>query len=148
MRAVIQRVKEASVTIEGKIHSSISNGLLILLGVSEDDTEEDLNYIAEKAVNLRIFEDTEKKMNFSCIDVKGEILVVSQFTLLAETRKGRRPSFVKAAKPDKAIPLYEKFIKKIESYGITVKSGIFGAMMDVKLLNYGPVTIIIDSVEK
>lgn len=148
MRAVIQRVKEASVTIEGKIHSSISNGLLILLGVSEEDTEEDLNYIAEKAVNLRIFEDTEKKMNFSCIDVKGEILVVSQFTLLAETRKGRRPSFVKAAKPDKAIPLYEKFIKKIESYGITVKSGIFGAMMDVKLLNYGPVTIIIDSVEK
>ena len=147
MRAVIQRVKEAFVTIEGKLHSSIQNGLLILLGVSEDDTDEDLNYIAEKCANLRIFEDADGKMNLSCLDIKGEILVVSQFTLFADTRKGRRPSFVKAAKPEKAIPLYETFMSRMQSFGVTVKSGVFGAMMDIKLINEGPVTIIIDSRE-
>lgn len=148
MRVVMQRVSEAVVAIEGKLHSSIQSGLLILLGVSEDDTDEDLNYTAEKCANLRIFEDAGGKMNLSCLDINGEILVVSQFTLFADTRKGRRPSFIKAAKPEKAIPFYEKFISKMESFGFTVKSGVFGAMMNVKLINAGPVTIIIDSSEK
>ena len=148
MRAVIQRVNEASVEIEGKLYSSCKKGLLILLGVGEDDTDEDLNYIAEKCANLRIFEDEKRKMNLSVLDVKGDILVVSQFTLFADTRKGRRPSFIKAAKPHKAIPLYEKFVSKMESFGLAVKSGVFGAMMDIKLINAGPVTIMIDSAEK
>ncbi|MBI5374144.1 MAG: D-tyrosyl-tRNA(Tyr) deacylase [Candidatus Schekmanbacteria bacterium] len=148
MKAVIQRVSNAKVEVDGKLCSSIGQGLLVLLGVSEDDNEDNADYVAEKTANLRIFEDSDGKMNLSCIDISGEVLVVSQFTLLGDTRKGRRPSFVKAAKPEKAIPLYEMFVKKISTYGIPVKTGIFGAMMDVELINAGPVTIIIDSSEK
>ncbi len=146
MRVLIQRVKSASVTIEGKVFSEINQGLLILLGVEAADTQEDINWLSGKIARLRIFTDANGAMNDSVQDVQGECLVVSQFTLHASTKKGNRPSFIKAAKPDIANSLYEKFILQLknDTNGV-VKSGSFGAMMDVALINDGPVTIWIDS---
>jgi D-tyrosyl-tRNA(Tyr) deacylase len=145
MKAVIQRVKEASVEVEGQIVGSIDSGLLVLLGVSGGDKEDDADYLAEKIPQLRIFSDAEDKMNLSLIDVDGQILAISQFTLYGNTRKGRRPSFIEAAPPDLANILYEYFIRKIGEQGIVVEKGIFGAMMLVKIFNDGPVTILLDS---
>ncbi len=149
MRAVIQRVSRASVAVEGKVISSIDKGLLILLGVENIDNQEDIDWLSRKIINLRIFNDVEGVMNKSLLDVNGNVIVVSQFTLHAATKKGNRPSYIKAAKPDIAIPLYEQFIKKLEeTIGKTVGTGIFGADMKVDLLNDGPVTIIIDTQRK
>ena len=149
MLAVIQRVSEASVAIEGKITSSISNGYLILLGITHHDTDEDIDWLCKKIVSMRIFGDAEGKMNLSIKEVEGEILLVSQFTLHASTKKGNRPSFIDAARPEVAIPLYEKFILKTETeLGKPVSTGVFGADMKVALINDGPVTIIIDSKDR
>jgi len=146
MRVVIQRVAKASVTIEGEKVASIKNGLLILLGIVNEDTQEDINWLSNKIANLRIFNDEAGVMNTSLLQTKGEAIVVSQFTLHASTKKGNRPSYIKAAKPDIAIPLYENFIKSFENtIGKRVQTGEFGADMKVELLNDGPVTIIIDS---
>ena len=146
MRVVIQRVEKASVTIERKIKSKIGNGLLVLLGIINEDTEEDVQWICNKLCNLRIFDDENGVMNLSIKDIKGDFLVVSQFTLHASTKKGNRPSYIKAAKPEFAIPMYNVFIKKLEELsGTSIKTGEFGANMQVDLLNDGPVTIIIDS---
>lgn len=144
MKALIQRVKQASVTIEGEIYSQIGAGMLILLGVEKTDESENAQKLAEKLVNLRIFEDENEKMNKSLIDVGGEILVVSQFTLMADCKKGTRPSFDKAAPPEKANELYEDFVKIISQFNLTVKTGKFQAMMDVSLVNDGPVTLLIE----
>lgn len=144
MRVVIQRVQNASVNIENKIKSKIGQGLLVLAGFENEDTVEDITWICNKLVNLRIFNDEEGKMNLSVSDVKGSVLLVSQFTLFASTKKGNRPSFLESAKPDIAIPLYEKMIQ-ILSAKISTETGEFGADMKVELLNDGPVTIIIDS---
>jgi len=146
--AVIQRVSEASVTISNKEVSRISNGLLILLGIEEADNDEDIDWLTKKVANLRIFSDEEEKMNLSLLDIGGEVLVVSQFTLHALTKKGNRPSYIRAASPDVAIPLYEAFVKKMESFGRPVFTGEFGADMQVGLVNDGPVTIIIDTKNK
>jgi D-tyrosyl-tRNA(Tyr) deacylase len=149
MRAVIQRVSQASVTIENKVHSSIKQGLLVLLGVEDADDESDADWLVQKIVNMRIFPDADGKMNLSVKELNGELLVVSQFTLHASTKKGNRPSFIKAARPDKAIPLYENFLKKLSAEnGKGCKAGVFGADMKVELINDGPVTIIIDSKNK
>lgn len=149
MRTVIQRVKEASVTVEGEIIGEIKNGLLVLVGIEEVDTKQDIEWLSGKIVNLRIFEDEQGVMNKSVKDVDGEILIVSQFTLHASTKKGNRPSYIRAAKPDFAIPMYEKFISQVETdLGKKVETGSFGADMKVALLNDGPVTIIIDSQNK
>ena len=145
MRAVIQRVKSASVTVEGKVVSEIRVGLLVFLGVAQEDTPADVDYMASKIANLRIFEDDEGRMNLSILDVGGEALVVSQFTLYGDCRKGRRPSFIHAARPDKADPLYQAFMDEISRLGVPVKAGIFQAMMDVELINDGPVTMMLDS---
>lgn len=145
MRAVVQRVKSVSVTVEGEIIGKIGKGLLVLLGVSNDDSEKDASYLVEKTLNLRIFEDSEDKMNLSLLDLKGEILVVSQFTLYGDTRKGRRPSFIDAAPPEKANRLYEYFVSKVREKLLRVETGKFQAMMDVALVNDGPVTILLDS---
>lgn len=146
MRALIQRVKKASVTIEGELFSSIDQGLLVLLGIEDADTQEDINWLAGKISRLRIFSDENDAMNLSVQDVDGACMVVSQFTLHANTKKGNRPSFIRAAKPDIAIPLYEKFILQLEKEtGTKVATGSFGAMMDIELINDGPVTIWIDS---
>jgi D-tyrosyl-tRNA(Tyr) deacylase len=146
MRVVIQRVSKASVIIEGKKVASILEGLLILLGIVDDDTADDINWLSKKIVNLRIFEDENQVMNKSLLDINGEAIVVSQFTLHASTKKGNRPSYIKAAKPDIAIPLYEAFVKQLEmDLGKQIQTGEFGADMKVELLNDGPVTIIIDS---
>lgn len=146
MKAVIQRVKRASVTVESKIVSKIDNGLLILLGIMDEDNQKDINWLSNKIVNLRIFNDENGVMNTSLKDSNGEAIVVSQFTLLASTKKGNRPSYIKASKPDVAIPLYEQFITQIEKdLGKKVGTGIFGADMKVDLLNDGPVTIVIDT---
>ena len=145
MRAVIQRVKQASVEVEGKTVGKIRDGLVILLGVTHNDCEEDANYLARKICDLRIFEDPDQKMNLSLRDVEGEVLAISQFTLYANTRKGRRPSFIEAAVPEKANSLYEYFIACIKNENIAVSSGIFGAMMLIRIDNYGPVTIILNS---
>jgi len=149
MRVVIQRVKEASVSIEGQLYSSISSGLMILLGVENSDGEEDIEWLTKKILNLRVFADNEGVMNRSVLDVEEEILVVSQFTLHARTKKGNRPSYVNAAGPDFAIPMYEAFVKALQM-GIKneVKTGEFGANMQVFLVNDGPVTIVIDSKRK
>lgn len=146
MRTVIQRVSEASVTINGKIKSSIGTGLLVLAGFEETDTPEDLEWMSAKLTNLRIFSDENGLMNLSVKDVRGDVIVVSQFTLHALTKKGNRPSFIRAAKPDVAVPLYESFVKLVElELGKSIGTGEFGADMKVSLLNDGPVTIIIDS---
>ena len=149
MRAVIQRVSKASVTINDKIHSQIREGLLVLLGIEVSDTTEDIKWLSGKIVNLRIFNDKNGVMNVSVTDKKGEILLISQFTLHASTKKGNRPSYIKAGKPEVAIPLYEKMIQQLSSdLGQTIKAGVFGADMKVELLNDGPVTIIIDTKNK
>jgi D-tyrosyl-tRNA(Tyr) deacylase len=146
MRVTIQRVSEASVTIEGKVRSSIGKGLLVLAGFEEADTAEDLEWMSGKIVNLRIFQDENEQMNLCVKDVAGDIIIVSQFTLHAMTKKGNRPSFIRAAKPDVAIPLYEKFLALVEmDLGKKPRSGEFGADMKVALINDGPVTINIDS---
>jgi D-tyrosyl-tRNA(Tyr) deacylase len=145
MRALIQRVSRASVTIDERIVGQIGRGLLVLLGVGQDDSEVQAKTLADKIVHLRIFEDDEGKMNRSLLDIGGEVLVVSQFTLYADTRRGRRPSFTDAAPPSLAEPLVERFKAAIAAYGLTVADGIFGAYMEVELLNSGPVTIWLDS---
>tara|TARA_R110002012_G_scaffold321809_1_gene551561 strand:- start:64588 stop:65040 length:453 start_codon:yes stop_codon:yes gene_type:complete len=149
MKAVIQRVSQASVTINAKKVASINSGLLVLLGVVDDDAVEDITWLSNKIVNMRIFPDAEGVMNNSILDNQGDIIVVSQFTLHANTKKGNRPSYIKAAKPDVAIPLYEDFIKKIEQdLGKQIQTGDFGADMQVALINDGPVTIIMDTKNK
>lgn len=146
MRAVIQRVSKASVSIEGEVVSSIDQGLLILLGIVNEDTETDIEWLSKKIVNLRIFNDDQGVMNKSLLDTGDDIIVVSQFTLMASTRKGNRPSYIRAARPDVAIPLYEQFLSLMEKeLNKPVGRGIFGADMQVALVNEGPVTIIIDS---
>lgn len=146
MKAVIQRVIQGSVTINGKIESSIGPGLLVLLGIEEADTSEDITWLSSKIVNLRIFNDEKSVMNLSLIDTKGELLLISQFTLHASTKKGNRPSYIKAAKPEIAVPLYEKMIERLENdLKREIQTGVFGADMKVGLLNDGPVTIIIDT---
>lgn len=149
MRVVLQRVSMASVKVNAVVISEIGRGMLILVGVEDEDTQEDIDWLAAKILQLRIFDDENGVMNLSVKDVNGEILVVSQFTLHASTRKGNRPSYIRASKPDFAVPVYEKFILKIEGLlGKKVGTGQFGAMMDVALVNDGPVTIIIDSKQK
>ena len=149
MRVVIQRVQESSVHIEGKEQASIQQGLLVLLGIEDGDTEEDIAWISGKIVNLRIFNDEEGVMNRSILDIGGELLLVSQFTLHASTKKGNRPSYIKASKPSVAIPVYEACIRQLEAdLGKKIGTGIFGADMKVSLINDGPVTIIIDSKNK
>lgn len=149
MRAVIQRVSKASVKIEGKIKGEIKHGLLIFLGIEDADTNEDIEWLSGKIFRLRIFDDGAGVMNLSVNDVEGEVLVISQFTLHASTKKGNRPSYLKAAKPDVAIPLYEAFIKQMgRDLGKPVQTGKFGALMEVSLINDGPVTIIIDTKNK
>lgn len=145
MRAVVQRVKKGSVEIEEKEIGKIEKGLVILLGVGQNDTEKDAEYLAEKIVNLRIFEDKEGKMNLSVKDINGQILVISQFTLYGDCKKGRRPSFISAALPDKVVKLYDYFVKSIKNYGLKIETGEFQAMMLVKIYNDGPVTILLDS---
>ncbi len=145
MRGVLQRVKSASVTIDGNRVSEIEQGILILIGVTDTDTEADADYIAEKTVNARIFEDSEGKMNLSLKDVGGSVLAVSQFTLYGDARKGRRPSFIRAARGEISEPLYELVCKKIIDMGVNVQKGVFGADMKVELINDGPVTILLES---
>lgn len=145
MRAVVQRVNKASVTIDGKINGSINKGLLVLAGMAPSDTEKDLEYMCDKILGLRIFEDEDEKMNLSLRDIKGEIMVVSQFTLFGDCRKGKRPSFVSACPPDRAKKLYEDFLKLCEEEGFKPEHGEFGADMKVLLENDGPVTILLDS---
>ena len=147
MRVVLQRVSGSSVSIEGKIVGQIGSGFLVLAGIGTDDTEQDYKFLAEKIVNLRVFEDDEGKMNRSLLETGGSLLVVSQFTLFADCRKGRRPSFINAAPPEKAAADFDKFLALLKQYQIKVESGVFGAMMDVELVNDGPVTIILDSKE-
>lgn len=149
MRVVIQRVSEASVTIDQQVHGQIKRGLLVLVGIEDADTEEDIQWLSNKIVNLRIFDDANGVMNCSVKDVNGELLVVSQFTLHASTKKGNRPSYIKASKPDTAIPIYEAFKKNIANdLGKPIQTGVFSADMKVALLNDGPVTILIDSKNK
>jgi D-aminoacyl-tRNA deacylase len=149
MKAVIQRVTKASVTIEGKINGQIGNGLLVLLGIEDADTDEDIEWLSSKIVNLRIFNDEKGVMNISIKDVAGNILLISQFTLHGSTKKGNRPSYIKASKPETAIPIYERMIKRLSiDLGEEIQTGIFGADMKVELLNDGPVTIVIDSKNK
>ncbi len=149
MKAVIQRVSQASVTIHNKVKATIEEGFLILLGITQDDTQEDIDWLTHKIIGLRIFNDNEGAMNRSVTDINGDILVISQFTLYADTKKGNRPSFMSAAKPDIAIPLYENFLNTLSrKLQKPVYSGIFGADMKVSLLNDGPVTIIIDTKNK
>ncbi|SDQ29195.1 D-aminoacyl-tRNA deacylase [Flagellimonas zhangzhouensis] len=149
MRSVIQRVSEASVTVDGEIISEIGTGLLVLLGIEDADGKEDIDWLTQKIANLRIFGDENDVMNRSVLDVDGDVIVVSQFTLHAQTKKGNRPSYIKASKPDIAIPLYENFVQVMaQKLGKKVGTGIFGADMKVKLLNDGPVTITIDTKNK
>ena len=145
MRAVIQRVKEASVVIDGKVYSNIGRGFLVLLAVEEKDTEKDMEFLLKKIPNLRVFEDENGKMNLSLKDIDGEMLVVSQFTLLGNVKRGLRPDFTRAERPDRAEKMYLEFVEKVREQGIPVKTGKFAALMEVRLINEGPVTIIIDS---
>ncbi len=145
MKAVVQRVKNAHVTVENTIISNIGNGLMVLLGIQEGDTEKEADFLVEKIIHLRIFEDDQEKMNLSLKDIKAELLVVSQFTLLADCKKGRRPSFTKAAAPDRANKLYEYFIGRAIESGVVTKSGQFQALMDVSIVNQGPVTLVLDT---
>ena len=149
MRVVIQKVTEASVSIENQTVASIDKGLLVLVGIEDGDTNEDIAWLSSKIVNLRVFDDDNGVMNLSVKEVEGEVLIVSQFTLYASTKKGNRPSYIKAARPEVAIPIYEAFIKQVESLlGKRVPTGQFGAMMQVSLCNDGPVTILIDTKNK
>jgi D-tyrosyl-tRNA(Tyr) deacylase len=149
MRALIQRVRRASVSIEGNLFSSVGNGLLVLLGIGQDDQGDDLEWLAGKISQLRIFDDENGVMNLSVKDIEGEVMLVSQFTLLASTMKGNRPSYIRAARPEKAIPLYEEMIKKLsELIGRQIQTGKFGADMQIDLINDGPVTIYIDSANR
>jgi D-tyrosyl-tRNA(Tyr) deacylase len=146
MRIVVQRVRRASVTIDGQQHSVIGKGLLVLAGIEDADTPEDAGWLASRVANLRLFDDSNGVMNLSAVDTGNEIMIVSQFTLHASTRKGNRPSYIRAARPEKAIPLYEEFIARTgELTGRRPATGVFGAMMEIELVNDGPVTIIIDS---
>lgn len=147
MKAVVQRVKQSSVSIDGKTVGEIQCGLMVLLGVTDVDTEQECDYLADKIAGLRIFEDDAGKMNRSLLDIQGEMLIVSQFTLCADCRKGRRPSFIRAAKPETAIPLYNRFIAQIQARGIRTATGEFGADMLVSIENDGPVTIPLDTEE-
>jgi D-aminoacyl-tRNA deacylase len=148
MKVVAQLAKEASVTVNDKVIGMIGKGFMLLVGITHEDTEADLDYIVNKLIHLRVFEDADGKMNDSLLQVGGEVLSVSQFTLYADTRKGRRPSFTDAAKPEVAKKLYEKFNKKLTEAGVTVETGEFGAHMDVQLINEGPVTIVLDSADR
>lgn len=149
MRAVLQRVSEASCTVEGKITGQINAGFLVLLGIEENDAVEDLKWLANKIVNMRVFGDENGLMNKSILDIEGRILLISQFTLFAQTKKGNRPSFIKAARPEKAIPLYEMMTKELETLSQTkIEIGIFGADMKISLINDGPVTIVMDTRDK
>ncbi|MGN8067902.1 D-aminoacyl-tRNA deacylase [Mucilaginibacter sp. 22184] len=149
MRAVLQRVTQASCTVDGKVTGAIKLGLLVLLGIEEADTEDDLNWLANKITGMRVFGDENGLMNKALADVDGNILLISQFTLFAQTKKGNRPSFIKAARPDKAIPLYEQMIKTLETLtGKKIATGVFGADMKISLVNDGPVTIIMDTKDK
>lgn len=145
MRAVVQKVSSSKVTVDGEIVGQIKQGLMVLLGVTHDDTSKDVDYMVDKVTNLRIFEDGEGKMNLSLKDIDGEVLAVSQFTLYGDARKGRRPSFSAAARPEVANPLYNEFVEKIKKQGINVGTGRFGAHMMVDLINDGPVTILLES---
>lgn len=148
VRIVLQRAKNAAVTVEGNIVGKISSGAVLLVGVTHDDTEEDAAYLANKVAHLRIFEDDEGKMNHSLLERSGEVLSVSQFTLYGDTRKGRRPSFIQAAKPEQAKQLYDRFNELLREHGLTVETGQFGAMMEVSFTNDGPVTLILDSKDR
>lgn len=146
MRAVVQRVSSSSVSVDGEIIGEIENGINVLLGIEEEDDHKDIKYLADKVINLRIFEDENEKMNLSLLDTNGEILVISQFTLQGDCRKGRRPSFIQAAKPDKAKKIYDDFIKYVEDkYGLDVATGKFQHHMEVDIQNDGPVTLLVDS---
>ncbi len=145
MKVVLQRSKQASVTVDGNVTGAIEKGYVLLVGITHTDTMEDVKYLAKNVAEIRLWEDDQGKMNHSILEKGGDILSISQFTLYAETKKGRRPSFIEAARPDKAKPLWEAFNKELQSYGLTVETGVFGAMMDVSLINDGPVTIIIES---
>jgi len=145
MRVVVQRSKAARVTVDGEVTGQITKGFVLLVGVTHDDKDEDAAYLADKIANLRVFEDADGKMNLSLLDVGGEILSVSQFTLYGDCRKGRRPSFIEAARPEYAVQLYEAFNGMLREKGIRVETGVFGAMMDVQLTNDGPVTLIVES---
>ncbi|MEY8758824.1 D-aminoacyl-tRNA deacylase [Chryseobacterium tongliaoense] len=148
MKVVIQRVSEASVKVDGKVVGEIGNGFMLLVGIDENDEKADADWIVQKILNLRIFGDEDDKLNLSVKDISGEILCISQFTLIADYKKGNRPSFIKAAKPDKAIPLFDYFKDEIAKSGLKTESGIFGADMKVSLINDGPVTIVMDSITK
>lgn len=145
MRSVIQRVRRASVTIDNVIHGSISHGMVVLLGIRSDDTTKNLQWLVEKIINLRIFDDLQGKMNKSLADIEGEMLIISQFTLYGDCRKGRRPGFSAAAPPEIAEPLYQKFIEEVQNRRIRVATGVFQAAMQVELVNDGPVTLLLDS---
>lgn len=145
MRVVIQRSKQASVTVDGEVTGAIEKGYVLLVGLTHTDTMEDVKYVAKKVAEIRLWEDEEGKMNHSILEHGGDILSVSQFTLYAETKKGRRPSFIEAARPEVAYPLWEAFNEALKEFGLKVETGIFGAMMDVSLINDGPVTIIVES---
>ena len=148
MKIVVQRVKEANVKVDNEIVGKISEGLMLLIGVDEDDDTNDADWLIKKIIDLRIFSDQEGKMNLSVKDISGEILCISQFTLISDYKKGNRPSYIKAAKPEKAIPLFEYFKSEIAKSGLKIESGIFGADMKVSLLNDGPLTLVLDSITK
>lgn len=147
MKAVVQRVKNARVDVDNTMISTIGNGLMVLLGVQDGDTKKDADFLVEKIINLRVFEDDTGRMNISLKDVKGELMVISQFTLLGDCKKGRRPSYIKAAPPETADRLYTYFIDQAKALGIVTQSGVFQAMMDVSLVNQGPVTVLLDTKE-
>ncbi|MEK9198900.1 D-aminoacyl-tRNA deacylase [Lysinibacillus halotolerans] len=148
MRVVIQRSKQASVTVDGKVTGAIDSGYVLLVGLTHTDTLEDVRYVAKKVAEIRLWEDDQGKMNRSIVEHGGDILSVSQFTLYGDTRKGRRPSFIEAARPEAALPLWESFNEELKAFGLHVETGIFGAMMDVALINDGPVTVIVESKPK
>ncbi|WP_127587811.1 D-aminoacyl-tRNA deacylase [Paenibacillus koleovorans] len=145
MRVVVQRSKQASVKVEGEVVGRIKRGLVLLVGITHEDTEQDARYLAEKLAGLRIFEDDDGKMNLSVREVEGQVLSISQFTLYGDVRKGKRPNFMAAARPEQAEPLYERFNGLLREQGLVVETGRFGAMMDVELVNWGPVTLVVDS---